>query len=122
MQDYRCRVLLQHEYAQAFFDAALHPDLEELRRRDRFFEQIAQDTPYYDDDGDLVTEIPDIDVKLLMGAVIQYQTLSFTKGKTIKSYCVIDRRSCQNEKASVKWRDAYSQLRKTGKCDLCAAV
>jgi len=75
MQDYRYRVFLQHEYAQMFFEAALHPDLEELRRRDRFFEQIAQETPYYDDDGDLITEIPDIDVELLMEVGKQYQQL-----------------------------------------------
>lgn len=40
---YGCRIELQHDQAQAFFEEALHPDLEELQRRDAFLEQLEQE-------------------------------------------------------------------------------
>lgn len=131
MRDHRYRVLLRHENAQMFFEAASRPDLEELRRRDRFFEQIAKEVSYYEDDGDLVTEIPDIDVKLLMESKehldAEYgewkehiRALSFTGEQTIKSGCVIHYCYRPNGKSPVRWGDAYQQSGKAGWYASCA--
>lgn len=59
------RIFLQHEYAAAFFDRALNPDLEELRCRDVFLSDLAQTCPYWREGTDLVSEIPDIDIAAL---------------------------------------------------------
>lgn len=55
-----CTVYLQHEYAKSFFDDAIHPDLNELARRDAFLEKIHQELQIYVDGSDLVAEIQDV--------------------------------------------------------------
>ena len=57
-----CRIKLQHEFAQAFFDEAMHPDTEALDRRDRFFAEAEKSCPYRNEGNDLVAEIPDINL------------------------------------------------------------
>ena len=61
-----CRVFLQHEFAQAFFDEALHPDTAELSRRDSFISELTRTCQYWNEGSDLVSEIPDIDVAALL--------------------------------------------------------
>lgn len=142
MRDHRHRILLQHEHAQEFFESALHPDLEELRRRDRFFEKIAQEISYFDDDGDLVAEIPDIDVRLLMGvekqskqlkdlrfdtSQIHKELLSATEAsldaimKNFENYITM-RSLADNDMSSVVWMEAHQQNGNVGCFFSCAAI
>ena len=65
MSSNSCRVYLQHEYAHNFFYSALHPNVDELRRRDAFFAELENTFRYWSDGSDLVAEIPDIDVASL---------------------------------------------------------
>lgn len=47
-----------------FFEDIMHPNVEELRKRDAFFERIQQRYFVREDEGSLVVEIPDIDLSL----------------------------------------------------------
>lgn len=58
-------IFLQHEYAEVFFHEALHPDAEELNRRDNFLFELSQTCQYWRDGSDLVSKIPDIDIAAL---------------------------------------------------------
>lgn len=66
MGGYSCTVRLQHTYAQSFFDAAMHPDLDELQRRDDFLAELEAAYPIHTEGTDIVAEIPDIDITALM--------------------------------------------------------
>lgn len=67
MIEYGNTIRLQHEYAARFFEKAMHPDMEELRQRDAFLANLEQECPVQIENGDLVTEIPDIDMTDLLG-------------------------------------------------------
>lgn len=69
---YGCRIELQHEQAQAFFDDAAHPDIEELRRRDSFLEQLAQESNFQMRGLNATAEIPDINFDMLFSAEDAY--------------------------------------------------
>ena len=60
-------IRLQHEHAKKFFEDALQPDIEELKRRDSFLARLQQECPVYTDGTSLITEIPDIDIAALLG-------------------------------------------------------
>lgn len=68
MIEYGSTIRLQHEYAMRFFEEAMNPDMEELRQRDAFFANLEQECPVHIESGDLVTEIPDIDIAALLGS------------------------------------------------------
>ena len=53
---------LQHQHAGRFFEEAMHPDLEELRKRDAFLARLEQKYPVRIEGGDLIATIPDVDV------------------------------------------------------------
>lgn len=74
MRDYGCTVLLQHNEAKAFFEEAMHPDLEALQRRDRFLEEIQRTLHPRKEGTDLVATIPDIDIAALLAPQVTYQT------------------------------------------------
>lgn len=63
---YGCRIELQHDQAQTFFEEALHPDMEELQRRDAFFEQLEEEMDYQIDGANITIEIPDVDIDALL--------------------------------------------------------
>lgn len=67
MIEYGNIIRLQHEHAARFFEKAMHPDMEELRQRDDFLANLEQECPVRIENGDLVTEIPDIDMTDLLG-------------------------------------------------------
>lgn len=60
---------LQHKHAFQFFEEAMHPDLEELRRRDAFLAKLERECPVRIEGTDLVTTIPDIDVVAFLGEI-----------------------------------------------------
>lgn len=68
MTEYGSTIRLQHEYAMRFFEEAMNPDMEELRQRDAFFANLEQECPVHVESGDLVAEIPDIDIAALLGS------------------------------------------------------
>lgn len=68
------RVLLQHDLAQHFFYESLHPDADELQRRDLFISEIERECSYRDDGNDLVAEIPDIDLNKTFPSYNIYQS------------------------------------------------
>lgn len=57
-------IRLPHE----FFEEAMRPDIEELKRRDAFLTRLQQECPIQTDGMDLITEIPDVDVATLLGS------------------------------------------------------
>ena len=58
---------LQHQHAGRFFEEAMHPDLEELRKRDAFLARLEQKYPVRIEGGDLIATIPDINIAALLG-------------------------------------------------------
>lgn len=60
---------LQHKHSFQFFEEAMHPDLEELRRRDAFLAKLERECPVRIEGTDLVTTIPDIDVVAFLGEI-----------------------------------------------------
>lgn len=69
---YGCRIELQHDQAKAFFEEVLHPDMEELQRRDAFFERLEQEINYQVNGSSITMEIPDVDIDMLLGAEKKY--------------------------------------------------
>lgn len=63
---HRCRIQLDHSRAQEFFDSCMHPDIDELERRDTFLAEIARSLTDRTEGDDLVEEIPNIDISSLM--------------------------------------------------------
>lgn len=59
-------IRLCHKSAQQFFRKAMHPDIEELKRRDDFIEEFLGEYQVYTDGTDFVIEIPDVDVTSMM--------------------------------------------------------
>jgi len=59
-------IYLQHEYALHFFEEAIHPDIEELKRRDSFFESLQQEYSIRVEGTDLIFTIPDINISMLL--------------------------------------------------------
>lgn len=49
-----------------FFEDAMHPDLEELRRRDEFFHRLDTEMNLRYEGDDMIVDISDIDVEALM--------------------------------------------------------
>ncbi len=72
MIEYGSTIRLQHEYAMRFFEEAMNPDMEELRQRDVFFAKLEQECPVRIENGDLIAEIPDIDIAALLGSQSGY--------------------------------------------------
>lgn len=72
MNEYGCTVRLRHGDAQAFFEAAMRPDLEELRQRDAFLAALERECPVRAEGDGLVTQIPDMDVSALLGDKAEY--------------------------------------------------
>ena len=56
-------IRLQSEHAQSFFDEALRPDLDELKRRDAFLAKLEATCPIHMEGTDIVAEIPNISRK-----------------------------------------------------------
>ena len=74
MNEFECRIRLQHDLAQSFFNDALHPNMDELRRRDSAIAELDKVHPFRNEGTDLVAEIPDIDIEALLdGANIFYR-------------------------------------------------
>lgn len=48
-----------------FFEEAMHPDLDELRRRDEFLNRIASEMNIRYEGDDIVADIPDIELEAL---------------------------------------------------------
>lgn len=57
-----CTILLQHNGAKMFFDEALHPNIDELLKRDQFLEKIQDEYQIRCVGTDWVMEILDIDI------------------------------------------------------------
>lgn len=98
MQENTYRIALQHEYARDFFNSALMPDFEELDRRDAFLSSISAHIEYKSN-GNMTTEIPDIDVRALMakkdkylqiGEFLSCIALEFDKTEEFEAYSVIN--------------------------------
>lgn len=66
MRESSCTIRLQHERAQSFFDEAMHPNLDELHRRDDFLADLAITYPVCTEGTDLVVKISDIDITSLL--------------------------------------------------------
>lgn len=69
---YGCRIELQHDQAQAFFEEALYPDLEELQRRDAFLEQLEQEMNLQIHGSSIIMEIPDVNIDMLLNTEKTY--------------------------------------------------
>lgn len=76
MIEYGSTIRLQHDYAMRFFEEAMNPDVEELRQRDAFFASLEQECPVRIEGGDLIAEIPDIDVAMLLDTRSGYIAVS----------------------------------------------
>lgn len=66
MRESNCVIRIEHEYAQSFFDEAMHPDLDELRRRDAFLAELEETCPVHIEKEDFVVEISEIDIISLL--------------------------------------------------------
>lgn len=66
MADHGCTILLNHNQIEAFYESVRNPDIEELSRRDRFFEEIEREAPLHIEGANIVSTIPDIDINALM--------------------------------------------------------
>lgn len=62
-----CRIYLQPDYAETFFNNALHPNYDYLSSRDEFIARESEVHPYWMEGDRVVTEIPDIDWDALEG-------------------------------------------------------
>lgn len=92
MNMYGSTILLQHEYAQSFFEEAMCPDIEELERRDAFLTRLQQECPIHTEGTDLVTEIPDVDIAMLLSDKSSYVSVN------VSSYHKISINEIDNEK------------------------
>lgn len=72
MVDHGCTILLDHNQIEAFYESVRNPDVEELCRRDRFFEEIERESPLHIEGTDIVSTIPDIDIGALMSETEAY--------------------------------------------------
>lgn len=61
-----CRIDLEHDFAASFFENAMHPNVEELQRRDAFFSRMQEEFPCWVEGTDIVAEIPDFDIAELI--------------------------------------------------------
>ena len=66
MREYGCRILLQHDQAQRFFEEAMNPVMEGLQRRDAFLATLNAECPIRMEGSEIVMEIPDVDITALM--------------------------------------------------------
>lgn len=60
MASHGCTILLNHNQVEAFYESVRNPDIEELSRRDRFFEEIEREAPLHIEGANIVSTIPDI--------------------------------------------------------------
>ena len=72
MADHGCTILLNHNQIQEFYESVRNPDIEELSRRDRFFEEIEREAPLHIEGANIVSTIPDIDINALMSETEAY--------------------------------------------------
>ena len=63
MVNYGCTIPLEHDQAQSFYESAMHPDIDELTRRDQFLQRVKRELPYR---TDIIATIPDIDIDALL--------------------------------------------------------
>ena len=82
------RMILPHKDAQAFFESALHPDWNELQRRDRFLSQIEEQVQIQD--GIPTSYLADdLDIEGLLGTCNGYfpfEDADWTFSITISSH------------------------------------
>lgn len=72
MVDHGCTILLDHNQIEAFYESVRSPDIEELCRRDRFFEEIEREAPLHIEGTDIVSTIPNIDITILISETEAY--------------------------------------------------
>ena len=60
------RILLDHNHIEEFYEMVKNPDEDQLMRRDRFLQELAQNRAYTMDGNDLVASIPDVDIDALL--------------------------------------------------------
>lgn len=61
------RILLEHERAKEFFEQTMHPDLDELRRRDAAIAKMNAECPIRVEGTSIIVDIPDIDIASIIG-------------------------------------------------------
>ena len=66
MVNYGCTIPLEHDQAQSFYESAMHPDIDELTRRDQFLQRVKRELPYRTEGTDIIATIPDIDIDALL--------------------------------------------------------
>ena len=83
MADHGCTILLNHNQIEAFYESVRNPDIEELSRRDRFFEEIEREAPLHIEGANIVSTIPDIDINALMS-----ETEAYAPVRNIPNRCI----------------------------------
>lgn len=59
-------IKLEHEQAKAFIEQAIHPDLEELARRDATLKKMAEECPIRIEGTTIIAKIPDTDIAAIL--------------------------------------------------------